>query len=171
MENYPCERVVLYIKRELEWSKMVHNFFLKLFFLILLNFLGALAANKVQERREKSQSEIGKRKRELEEKERNTYKRVYIGASTKSKSIPSKNDVPSEKPAVKSERSKNIVMWNEDGLEFTNSSAVKIEKRDKSTDSVTKPNSKGKSSSVLNRKIKFVSSSKHSSTVNSYSDG
>ncbi|XP_066984457.1 protein POLR1D-like [Macrobrachium rosenbergii] len=115
--------------------------------------LGALAANRVQERKEKNLSEIGKRKRQLEEKERNTYKKIYIQASTKRKEPSAPKSIPIKTVTVERDP-KNNIEWSEDGLEFTNVSVLKkkigVERKNS--------HKQEKSNGSLPRKIKFVSS-------------
>ncbi|XP_068249663.1 protein POLR1D-like [Palaemon carinicauda] len=113
--------------------------------------LGALAANRVKDRKEKNLSEIGRRKRQLEEKEQNAYKKVYIQASSKRKQPSAPKSTPSKKVTV--EDPKNNIEWSEDGLEFTNASVMK-------KNGLKKKNSykHEKSNGSLPRKINFVSS-------------
>ncbi|XP_064089458.1 protein POLR1D-like isoform X2 [Macrobrachium nipponense] len=114
--------------------------------------LGALAANRVKERKEKNLSEIGKRKRQLEEKEQNTYKKIYIQASTKRKESSAPKSIPSKTTVERDP--KNKIEWSEDGLEFTNASVLKkrigVEQKNS--------HKQEKSNGSFPRKIKFVSS-------------
>ncbi|KAK7080129.1 hypothetical protein SK128_005805 [Halocaridina rubra] len=119
--------------------------------------LGALAANRVKEERAKNQSEIGKRKRELKEKEKNTYKKVYIHASTKPKTAETKKYFKSNvsEPDIIKTESKNQVIWSDSGLEFTNSKKV-----NKDPDLLMRHSEKGKLKDhniTLPRNITFVS--------------
>lgn len=127
--------------------------------------LGALAANKAQERKEKNQSERGKRKREQEEKERNTYKRLYIHASTKTKASltntgrkPSQHEEGSREPREKGKNEK-LMIWSENGLEISSSNRGTEKKKSKDNKSALNDVSSRKDrSKILSRNINFVSS-------------
>ncbi|XP_042860750.1 protein POLR1D-like [Penaeus japonicus] len=127
--------------------------------------LGALAANRAQERKEKHQSERGKRKREQEEKERNTYKRVYLHASTKrnnslanTSKTGSQHEESSREPKPKSKNEK-LMIWSENGLEISSSNRLteKCKSKDRKN-AINDVSSKKDRSKVLSRNINFVSS-------------
>lgn len=144
--------------------------FISKYFLLLLCDAGALAANRVKEKQDRTRSEDGKRKRQMEEMEKNTYKKLYIHASTKSKpSQPVKprnssftsNKSPSNTDTHK-ERLEKIVMWNETGLELRNSNTQLI-RSGLSEHRAKTGEKKMYDSKCLPRNISFVSS--HSVSV------
>lgn len=126
-----------------------------------------MAANRVKEKKDRTRSEDGKRKREMEEREKNTYKRLYIHASTKPKNCqPVKNgnsslkgDEFSNKTDRKADLQRTkVIMWNETGLEFTNSNTTAT---DSEQSELCKEDRKKKiNSDLLPRSIKFIPSSK-----------
>ncbi|XP_071521616.1 uncharacterized protein [Panulirus ornatus] len=127
--------------------------------------LGALAANRVKEKQDKTRSEDGKRKREMEEREKNTYKRLYIHASTKPKnSLPVKNMNSSLKGCEFSKKSDKktdlqrtkVILWNESGLELTNRNTHVT--GSEQSELYKKARKKKISSELLPRSIKFIPS-------------
>ncbi|KAK3866032.1 hypothetical protein Pcinc_028407 [Petrolisthes cinctipes] len=120
--------------------------------------LGALASNRVKEQEEKRRSENGKRKRQIEEKDRNTYKPLFIQASTKSKKprVTEKWIQGKDNNAKRTKKPKNkdgaVFVWGEEGLELTRPREVICS--GKSSKNISDLSS-GK---VLPRSIKFVSS-------------
>ncbi|KAK4296615.1 hypothetical protein Pmani_030902 [Petrolisthes manimaculis] len=122
--------------------------------------LGALAANRVKEKEDKRKSESGKRKRQIEEQDRNTYKPLYIQASTKTKKPPrvtEKWTPGKDNNAKRTKKPKNtdgaVFVWGEEGLELTRPTELIC--NGKSSKNISDSRSSGK---VLPRNIKFVSS-------------
>lgn len=125
--------------------------------------IGAMASNRVKEKEDKRRSENGKRKRQIEEKDRNTYKRVYIQASTKPKKPQvTQNWMQGEdNNAKRTKKPKNtegaVFVWGEEGLELTRPGEMTC-----SGKSPHKTSDSRSSHKVLPRNIKFVSSGEDS---------
>ncbi|KAK8721531.1 hypothetical protein OTU49_012764 [Cherax quadricarinatus] len=128
--------------------------------------VGTLAANRAKEKQDRNRIEDGKRKRQMEEKEKNTYKRLYIRSSTKAKtSLPVKNGESSvegykicKKDCKKTNvQSDKIIMWNETGLELKNcNNQLTLGKK---SNLLNKKGIKKNNSNLLQRSINFISSS------------
>ncbi|XP_045608965.2 uncharacterized protein [Procambarus clarkii] len=130
--------------------------------------LGTLAANRVKEKRDRNRSEDGKRRRQMEEKEKNTYKRLYIQASTKPKNSQAVKNreysaeickVSNKDYKTTNFQSDKIIMWNETGLELKNCNIQLT--NDKKSKLLNKTANKKNNSNipVLPRSIHFISGS------------
>ncbi|XP_042214188.1 uncharacterized protein LOC121860893 [Homarus americanus] len=133
---------------------------------------GALAANRAKERQDKSRSEDGKRKRLVEEKEKNTYKRLYIHASTKSKNTqPVKNgksSIQGYELYHKNEKkvdvgSDKVIIWNETGLQLQNFNGARIMNSEQPKSCNKEGKRKTINSDLLPRNINFISSASQDS--------
>ncbi|XP_045125173.1 protein POLR1D-like [Portunus trituberculatus] len=120
--------------------------------------LGAMASNRAKEKQEQTRCERGRRRREQEERDKNTYKRVYLHASTKAPRKPTDHqDAPTNTKKTRKEREKNMFTWTDSGLELGTKKASDDRKDDKGRGKMKTQKTRAQVA-VLSRRINFTPS-------------